>query len=54
MDDSYDYLLKLPMKSLTLSNIAKHEKDLETLQNKYAALEKTYPHELWMADLQAI
>ena len=54
MDDSYDYLLKLPMKSLTLSNITKHEKDLETLQNKYAALEKTYPHELWMADLQAI
>jgi DNA topoisomerase-2 len=49
--DSYDYLLDLPIKSLTLKNAQKHEKDLEDLKNKIVEIEKTTPKQMWLTEL---
>jgi len=53
LDESYKYLLDLPIRSLTLTNAEKHRKDLETLEAKIAALEKKTPEDLWIDDLNA-
>lgn len=52
--ESYDYLLDLPIKSLTLKNAQKHEKDLEDLKQKIAEIEKTTPKEMWVTELNHI
>jgi DNA topoisomerase-2 len=49
--DGYDYLLDLPIKSLTLKNAQKHENDLEELKKKIAEIEKTTPKEMWVKEL---
>jgi DNA topoisomerase II len=54
IDDSFDYLLKLPMRSLTKENIEKHEAELKSLKTKIDAIEKTYPHEMWIQDLSML
>ena len=51
IDDSYDYLLRLPIRSLTRENIKKHEAELASILSKIAQTEKTYPHESWLSDL---
>lgn len=49
--NEYDYLLDLPIKSLTLKNAQKHEGDLEELKKKITETEKTTPKELWVCEL---
>lgn len=52
--ESYDYLLDLPIKSLTLKNAQKHEKDLEDLKKKIAEIEGTTPKQMWLTDLASL
>lgn len=49
--ESFDYLLDLPIKSLTLKNAQKHEKDLEELKSKVADVEKSTPKDMWSKEL---
>lgn len=51
IDESFDYLLKLPMRSLTKENITKHQAELDELNSKISAIERTAPHEMWIQDL---
>jgi len=50
--DTYDYLMNLPIKSLTTTNAQRHQNDLDLLQKKIADLEKKTPEELWLDDLE--
>jgi DNA topoisomerase-2 len=50
----YDYLLDLPIKSLTLKHALKHENDLETLKNNIAELESQSPKSIWLKELQTL
>jgi len=50
--DSYDYLLNLPIASLTLKHAQKHEKDLEDLKSQIADLETKTPKDIWLKDIQ--
>jgi DNA topoisomerase-2 len=51
IDESFEYLMKLPMKSLTKETIEKHEKELASLKSKISLIQKTHPHEMWISDL---
>jgi DNA topoisomerase-2 len=51
--DSYDYLLNLPIASLTLKHAQKHESDLAELQKKIKTLEGLTSEDLWFNDLEA-
>jgi DNA topoisomerase-2 len=52
IDDSFDYLMDLPIKSLTVTNARKHQSDLESLRQKISDLEKKTPEQLWLDDLE--
>jgi DNA topoisomerase-2 len=52
ISNSYDYLLDLPIKSITLTNAQKHEKDLDTLRQKISDLEKKSAEDLWLNDIE--
>ncbi len=52
--DSYDYLLDLPIKSLTLKNAQKHEKDLEDLRALIAEIEASNAKKMWVDELSKI
>ena len=54
VSDSFDYLLDLPIRSLTLKNAQKHEKDLLELKQKIKILESTTPSKMWLEDLTKI
>jgi DNA gyrase/topoisomerase IV subunit A len=54
IDESFDYLLKLPMRTLTKENIEKHQKQLEELNARIAEIEKTATHTMWLNDLSHI
>jgi len=45
-------LLKLPISSMTLENIAKHEAELARLRGRIAEIEATTPSQFWIADLE--
>ena len=49
--ESNDYLLDLPIKSLTLKNAQKHEKDFEDLKQKITEIEKMTPKDMWITEL---
>ena len=49
--ESYDYLLNLPIASLTLKHAQKHEKDLADLKAQIAELEKKTAVMLWKEEL---
>ena len=51
--ESFDYLLDLPIKSLTLKNAQKHEKDLEDLKNKITEIEKSNAKQMWLNELKS-
>jgi DNA topoisomerase-2 len=53
ISDSYDYLLDLPIKSLTSVHAQKHRDELESLKQKIAQLEKKSAELLWLDDLQS-
>lgn len=52
ISDSYDYLMDLPIKSITTTNARKHQADLEALRTKISDLEKKTPEQLWLDDLE--
>jgi len=52
ISDTYDYLMDLPIKSITVTNARKHQADLESLRAKIAHLEKKTPESLWLDDLE--
>jgi DNA topoisomerase-2 len=52
--DSFDYLMNLPIASLTLKHALKHEKDLETLKQQITELENTTSKELWLKELSLV
>jgi len=54
IDDSYDFLLRLPFRSLTKEAINSHESSLKSLRAKIADLEAATPASLWIADLDAL
>jgi len=49
--DGFDYLLNLPIASLTLKYAQKHEKDLADLKAQIADLEGKNAKSLWLSDL---
>jgi DNA topoisomerase-2 len=53
-DESYDYLLKLPMRSLTVEMIKKHTAELAALREKIAEIEGTAPRDMWIHDLNSL
>lgn len=54
INDSYDYLMNLPISSLTLKNAQKRENDLEELKKSILSLEKTSAKQMWMSELKAL
>jgi len=52
INDSFDYLLDLPIKSLTLKHALKHEKDLEVLKKSIADMEAQTPRGMWLRELK--
>ena len=52
--DTFDYLMNLPISSLTLKNMKKHENDLEELKRKIADLEGKTARQLWLHDLDVL
>jgi DNA topoisomerase-2 len=45
-------LLKLPISSMTMENVAKHETELARLRARIAEIEGTTPSQFWIADLE--
>jgi DNA topoisomerase-2 len=52
--DSYDYLMNLPISSLTLKQAKKHQDDLDELKRRIKELESKTPKQLWMDDLKKL
>jgi len=53
INDSYDYLMNLPFKSLTTTNADKHTNDLAELRRQIDELEKKSTQKLWLDDLES-
>mgnify|MGYP000846768715 CR=1 FL=1 len=49
--ESYDYLLKMPMYSLTIEKFNDIEKEYQNLKKEFDILEKKTPKKLWLDDL---
>lgn len=49
--ESFDYLLNLPIASLTLKHAQKHEKNLEELRQSIMELESQTPKKMWLKEL---
>jgi DNA topoisomerase-2 len=54
IQSSYDYLLDLPIKSLTLKHAQKHQADLEALERNISNLEKETPTNMWKKELMKV
>lgn len=52
--ESYDYLMNLPIASLTLTNATKHEKELGELKARIAEMKAKTPKQLWLDDLNKL
>ena len=50
--NGYDYLLDLPIRSLTLTNATKHQNEYESLKQKIKDLESKSEKDLWLNDLE--
>ena len=51
---NYDYLLNLPIASITLTHAKKHEQDLEKLKQQIEELEDMTASEMWLNDLERL
>jgi DNA topoisomerase-2 len=49
--DGYDYLMNLPIASLTLTNAKKHEDELVKLRAKIEEMEAMTPKQMWKSEL---
>jgi DNA topoisomerase-2 len=54
IQEKFDYLLDLPIKSLTLKHALKHEKDLEGLKKSIADMESQTSRGMWMKELRGL
>jgi DNA topoisomerase-2 len=54
MAASFDYLLNLPIKTLTAERVAKLRADLEKMESALDALRATTPQRLWLDDLERL
>ncbi len=54
IEESFDYLLKLPMRTLTKENIDRHQAQLDDLNKRIDLIEKTSPQEMWIQDLTSL
>ena len=52
INGSYDYLLDLPFRSLTVQTAKKHREALESLKASIKKLEALTPKNLWLNDLE--
>lgn len=52
--DSYDYLLNLPIASLTLKHAQKHEQNLVELRDSIKELESQTPKGVWLRELKLV
>ena len=50
--ESFDYLLNLPIASLTLKHAQKHEKNLEELRQSIVELESQTPKRMWLKEIK--
>ena len=49
---NYDYLLDLPIKSITITNATKHQNEYNVLKEKIKELESKSEKDLWLNDLE--
>jgi len=54
IQDTYDYILRLPVSSFTAEVVSKHERELQTIHAEVAKLQKATSAELWVDDLQYV
>lgn len=54
IDDSYEYIMKLPVSAFTFEQSVKHQKQLEVLKQEIAVLEKKTPAIMWLDDLHQL
>lgn len=54
IDGGYDYLMKLPIASLTLTHAKKHEDELASLKSRINELETMTPKGMWKTELQSL
>jgi DNA topoisomerase-2 len=54
IDDSFEYILKLPVSSFTAEAILKHRTKLSALRSEIETLQKTNARTMWLADLQQV
>ena len=54
INDSYDYLLKMPIYNLTQDKIDEFEKHFQDRQNTYKILEGKNEKQLWLEDLDEV
>ena len=54
IDESYDYILKLPVRSFTAEQVAKHTAKLESLRAEITTLEGKDAADLWVEDLRHV
>ena len=54
IEESFDYILRLPVRSFTAEQIAKHKAKLESLRAEIKTLEGKTAADLWLEDLQHV
>lgn len=54
LDGGYEYIMRLPVSAFTSEMIAKHRKQLETIEAEIARLQKETASSLWLADLDKV
>jgi DNA topoisomerase-2 len=54
IEDSFDYLLRLPISSYTQEAIARHTRELQSIEQQIAAVDATTPVRWWKDELSAI
>jgi hypothetical protein len=54
IDNSFEYIMKLPVSSFTAEQIAKHEKQLGDLKAEIARLNLLKAADMWLNDLAAV
>lgn len=54
IDKSFEYILKLPVRSFTAEQVAKHKAKLESLRAEIATLEGKEAADLWVEDLRHV
>jgi hypothetical protein len=54
IDESFEYILKLPVRSFTAEQVAKHKAKLDSLRAEIATLEGKDAADLWVEDLRHV